>query len=719
LNTHRSRPHNQSPAFTAPNFLQKRMHVSTAHKILTLALSAAAFAQVLPKDREAMGKMWTFETPPLAYLEQEYGFKPDQRWLDSLRLASLRLGERDNSWCSASFVSPKGLIMTNHHCVRDQITVLQADRDWLGNGFGAKSLLGEVPIRGLTVQQLVAMEDVTAELQADISPNDDPDVIAIKRDTNRVRVQQAADLAHPGYRNQIVPLFQGAITHLYRYRVYDDIRLVMAVHLQTAQFGGDPDNFTFPRWSADFAFVRAYEKNAPADTSANWFRWRQTGIAEGDPVFVPGNPGNTSRLMTVTQLECQRDIEQPIQLEELTHGIQIIQPKAARSEALRMTVLNWQNSRKAVRYIERGLESTTNMQQKRDQETRFRAAIDGNPELKAQYGDAWQILDALVMRRRALIPRITFHAASYSPVIQRSLLLAKAFDPARDDLQRSEAMQEAMAMPADTNSLLMAMAADHFERAANWLPNNDPYLVAVAGAQHGRTTINWQAAIAALDQSSLRDSKFVKRIVEGGAALFALETDPGVRVGQTLLPLTQNDEVEMRAVDALISVQAARIGRALYAMHGDGLSPDATMTLRFSDGRVQGYEYNGTRAPAATSLYGLFARNVEFEGAAPFDLPKAWLDARDRLDLRKRMCFASTNDIVGGNSGSCVVDQNLQVCGLVFDGNIESLPNDFYYSSARARAVSVHSEVILEALEKVYQLPLLVNELRGSGPTNK
>lgn len=687
---------------------------SALGRVLAFALAVtAAHAQVQPADRMAMGKMWTFENPPLAYLEHEYGFKPDQKWFDTLRMSALRLGDAGNAWCSASFVSPKGLILTNHHCIRDQITAVQQDRDWLRNGFAARMLEEEIRLPGLTVQQLVATEDVTALMNADIAPNDDADVVAIKRQTNRERVQQQQDLAHPGYLNQIVPLYQGAIVQVYRYRIYADIRLVMAVGLQTAHFGGDLDNFTFPRWSADFAFLRAYEREEPADTAANWLRWRTTGLAEGEPVFVPGNPGNTNRLLTTSQLACQRDIEYPIQLGELAESIRIVKPFAERNEALLATVMRWENSLKAIRGMLDGLEDARRMEQKRGIESRFRAAIAADPAWQAAFGDAWDQLDRLMQRRRSLLPRQAFHAPSYSGVLQRAVALAKAFDPARDDAQRSISMQEAMTMRGDSNVLTRALTANHLERAAKWLPKNDEYLAAAAGAQKGRATIDWPAAVEALEQSALKDSKFVKRLIDNGRSAFEAETDPGVAVGRALWPLMRIVDLDDKAIAGQIEVQAGRIGRALHAVYGKDVSPDATMTLRLSDGRAQGYACNGTRAPWSTSFFGLFARHTEFGGKPPFDLPKAWLDAHDRLDLSRRLCFASTNDIVGGNSGSCIVDRNLQVVGVVFDGNRESLPNDFLYTDAMARCVSVHGDAILESLEKVYQLPRLLAELRG------
>src|SRR5262245_7539812 len=348
-----------------------------------LAVLAATAAAQQDPDQLAMGKLWTFENPPLAYLKQEYGFAPDQKWLDSLRLSALRLGERDNPWCSASFVSPQGLIMTNHHCVRDAVAKLGTDTDkpaLVDDGFAATALGDEVKLDGLTVQQLVKQTDITAQVDEGIGKDDDAATIAQKREANIAKIKAAADAAEPELMHQVVALYQGAVQQLYTYKVWDDIRLVMAVNLQTAHFGGDPDNFTYPRWSIDFAFVRAYADGAPADTSAHYFKWRAHGAQDGELVFVPGNPGSTNRLFTTAQLEYQRDVEYPLILEQLRNGMAILRPFADDNPGLHTTLLGWENSYKAFFGIQRGLQDGSLMQQKRDAEQRFQAAVHKDPQ---------------------------------------------------------------------------------------------------------------------------------------------------------------------------------------------------------------------------------------------------------------------------------------------------------------------------------------------------
>ena len=696
----------------------RQAHVALA----AVLLGASALAQVptrpLEADHLALGKMWTFENPPLAYLEQEYGFKPDQKWLDALRLGALRLGERDNPWCSASFVSPKGLIMTNHHCVRDQIAAIQGPNNWVRDGFAATALDDEVPIPGLTVQQLVSQEDVTARVEQGVEAAGD-DGAAAQRDANIAAIEAAADAAHPGHMHEVVALYHGAVHQLYRYRVWDDLRLVVAPHLQTAHYGGDPDNFTYPRWSIDFSFVRAYVDGAPADTSAHYFRWRQEGARDGDLVFVPGNPGNTNRQLTMQQLELQRDLEYPMVVEQFANSIEILAPYKDRAPGLLTTLLSWQNSYKALRGMLDGLRDGALMAKKRRNELHFRGAVSEDPTLGARYGDLWRQINALVQQQKDLLPRAMFHQPGFSSVLQRGLLVAEALDQETPRARRDEASAEALAFQGGSSPITRALLVDQFERAERWLPRDDAFLQVVAG-EHRAAETDWSAALDDLRRSALSRDAFVRELLDGpdGAAMWAASDDPGVRAARALRPLIQAAERDQERLDQGLAEQGARLGRALFEVYGRNISPDATMTLRFSDGRVSGYDYNGTVAPWATTFYGLYGRGAAFGNAYPFDIPQPWIDGRASIDLSARVCFASTNDIVGGNSGSCVVDKDLQVVGLVFDGNIESLANDFYYAQDVPRAVSVHTDAIVQALQHVYSMARVVEELRAgaSGP---
>ena len=683
--------------------------------LLALTSAAPALAQQ-SHDPLAMGKMWTFENPPLAYLEKEYGFKPDQKWLDSLRLGALRLGERDNPWCSASFVSPQGLIMTNHHCVRDQVAKVQSGGDWVKDGYAATALEDEVEIPDLTVHQLIAQEDVTAAMNAGIADGDDDLTVKQKREANQKQILEAADKAHAEYTHQVVALYQGAAYQLYRYRVFDDLRLVLAVNLQCAHFGGDPDNFTYPRWGIDFSFLRAYGSDGkPADTTAYYFRWRDHGAENNELVFIPGNPGNTNRLLTTVQLEVQRDAEYPLIIEQLGRGMAILNKYVDRAPGLLTTILSWENSHKAFRGMLAGLHDDALMAKKRAHEQHFQDSVGGDDALKARYGRLWDELAQLAARKRAVQPKVMFYAPSYSGVIERAVTMAQALDETLPEEERAAARKAALALAVRGNPITEDLLIDHFERAQKWLGLDDPYVQVVAAAPMTDGPLVWRESLAVVAQSQLSSNAFVAELLaaDDAAEQFVKSDDVGIRVGRVLWPLMRAASREEEAVESAGAVLGARIGRALHAVYGTGTSPDATMTLRFSDGRVLGYDYNGTVAPWATTFYGLYGRAAEFGNEFPFDLAAPWVEAESRLDLSKRVCFASTNDIVGGNSGSCVVDKDLQIVGLVFDGNIESLPNDFYFTQDVARAVSVHTDAIVQALEHVYGMGRVLEELRA------
>jgi len=700
---------------------------TNASKLLFLALLSAALpaqetkgsgTAPLTSDLLAMGKMWTFENPPLAYLEKEYGFKPDQRWLDSLRMSALRLGERDRPWCSAAFVSPQGLIMTNHHCVRDEIAKHQGENNWGDDGYAAKELADEYPMPGLTVQQLLQQEDVTAKVNAAVVEGDDDATIAKKRAEAIEAIKKAADEAHPDRMHQVVSLWQGAVYQLYSYNVYDDVRLVLAPHLQTAHFGGDPDNFTFPRYSIDFSFLRAYGKDGkPADTSANYFRFRNEGAKDGELVFVAGNPGNTNRMMTIAQLEYMRDLENPMTVQLLTNGLRILKAFADSDErmakSLSTTILGWENSQKAIGGMLEGMRDQALMDLKRGSEQRFRAAVEADPQLKSRYGNVWDRIAELAKEKRELQPRVMFHTPSYSNVIGRAVKVLQAVDSTQSAEEREAAKAEALGMPMRGNAITQNLLFDHFTRAREWLPKDDAYLTAFFGDQLGAAEVNWDAVLQRIGASKLGQKKFVTELLEGGAEAVNASDDIGLQIAKVLWPLMRDNAEREEKVNAALEVQGTLIGQALFAVYGSGTSPDATMTLRFSDGVVKGYEYNGTLAPWATSFYGLYGRNKEFAGVHPFDLPKVWADAVQKVDMAKKVCFVSTNDIVGGNSGSSIVDKDLQVVGLIFDGNIESLPNDFYYTQSKARAVSVHTDAIVESLTKVYEGQRIADELKA------
>jgi hypothetical protein len=674
-------------------------------------LAALALLAAAPRAQEhgELGRMWTFENPPLAYLQQEYGFQPTPEWLDQVRLSSLRFGQG----CSASFVSPKGLIVTNHHCVRGDIAKSQGDEDLLERGFAAASLDDELKLRGLTVQQLVGMKDVTAEVNRGVEPGDGEADVAQKREENQERILADAEREHEGLEAQVVELFQGAVYQLYTYKIYRDVRLVMAPHLQTAHFGGDPDNFTYPRYSIDFSFCRAYEDGKPADTSAHYFRWSKEGPRENDLVFVTGNPGSTDRLLTKAQFEFHRDAQVPRTLQMLDNRVAILKHFSELSpeieKQLRTTLLSFENGQKAYRGMYRALKDPQFMAHKARAERAFRERVERDPKLRAEYGDLWDDLAAVAAAQTALEGPLNFQTGGGSPHVDRALLVVQAVRAKEEGRKDAEQLaQRAAAQPVPASPIQSAFFADHLERAKGWLPAHDPYLEVALG---GRTPREAEAAIR--QESRIDDDEYVGTLLQGTSEALEQSDDPAIRIARVLAPRVEANSKAEAELNARAEVLGTKIGRALFAVYGDKVSPDATFTLRFSDGVVKGYEYNGTLAPWRTTMFGLYGRNQEFDNRHPFDLPEIWRERRDRVQLECAVDFVCTVDSTGGNSGSPVIDRERQIVGLLFDGNIESLSGDYIFDDTRARSVCVHVHAIIEAMQKIYDAGRVVDELLG------
>ena len=671
---------------------------------LVLALAGPARAQ----ENLELGKMWLTEEPPLAYLQEEYGFAPDAAWFEHLRLASIRFG----SGCSSSFVSPQGLIMTNHHCVRGQIAEVQGENDWVADGFYARALEDEVKIPGLTVQQVVDIRDVTDAVNAGVADSDDDATRTEKRAANMGRI--VAEATAPGMQPQVVTLFQGARFHLYTYKVWDDIRLVCAPHLQTAHFGGDYDNFTFPRWCLDFSFVRAYVDGKPADTSSHYFRWSTAGVREGELVFVTGNPGTTKRLLTFSQMEYLRDVYHPIVQGLIDRRLairkQLVAEDPSLEKDLRTEILSWENSQKAYRGYWDGLLDQSLMEQKAAAEAAFRRRVGDDQGLADQFGDAWEKLADVSAERRELEAKIRFQSTGGHPVLGLAMLAVQATDPDSSEEARAAAAKRAREMRASLAGkplpeLAVREFIDHLERAKDWLPEGDPWRNLVIGMRSA------EAVAAQLAESELLDEAKLESILSDKWEGSGME--PAYAMARAMRPMMAANAAANARLTKTEEAQGVRIGQALFGAYGTSVSPDATLTLRFSDGVVKGYPYNGTVTPYWTSFYGLYAREHEFGGEHPFDMPQIWKDRAAQIDMTKPMDLVSTNDIIGGNSGSPLVNASLEVIGLVFDGNIEMLPNRYVYRADVPRSVSVHADGIMEALKKVYDADRIVAELLG------
>ncbi len=672
--------------------------------------AAAVDVSKPPMYRKEFGTMWTFDAPPLEYWKHTYGFTPAAGWLDNVRLASVRL-----PGCSASFVSGDGLVMTNHHCARSCIaSTSPADTNYIETGFSARALSEEKKCAGMTIDQLQSIEDITSRVQATMTGSTDSAKTA-QRDVAMASIETECS-TQSGMKCQVVTLYHGGRYSLYRFKRYTDVRLVMAPDEQAGFFGGDPDNFTFPRYALDMTFIRAYDNNAPVK-AANYLRWSPSGARADELVFVTGNPGSTERLATIAQLEYNRDVGYPMQLASYVRNLKLLRAEAAKSPELarehQNSIFGLENSFKAVSGFWRGLKDSSLMDRKVSFESEVRARVAADPKLRSEYGGAWNAISAAVRERADVMPKLTYYFGGQASLFGFGRALISTINaPASDTLFAKYRVALAKPQPLDKldREFLVNGFALQLRDAAATLPATDPYIRLVLAGQSPE-----DAAARIIRGTQIQDIAFRKALIDGGPAALAASTDP------LIVFLRQADAFEkplrerVTKADAIIAANTALIGRALYAVYGTMLPPDATFTLRISDGIVKGYPMNGTLAPYKTTAGGLFSRAADFDQVYPFTVSKPFAAARSRINMDTPFNFVSTNDIIGGNSGSPVINQNAEVVGLIFDGNIESLPNRFVFTDEVARSVSVHSQMILEALKNIYNAKRVADELEGKG----
>jgi hypothetical protein len=696
--------------------------------IALLILARPAPAQVTapaPRDTTAklppgyvkeFGTMWTFEAPPLDYWKARYGFTPTKDWLDHVRLASVRLPN-----CSASFVSSRGLVMTNHHCARECITAVSTpDSNFQELGFVARSPSDERKCQGLYVDQLQSIEDVTDRIQAAVKARAPAQQVA-QRDSAIAAIQSACK-QETQLTCQVVSYYQGGTYSLYRFKRFDDLRLVMAPEEAVSFFGGDPDNFTYPRFCLDLTLLRVYQNNQPFQPK-DYLKWSKDGAKEGDAVFVTGNPGSTGRLLTVSQMEYLRDVQYPAQLGSYERNLAILEELAKRDEQTRRAVENdifsLKNSRKAVTGYLSGLQDSSLMARKRAFERDFRRRIARDPKLQARYGTAWTAIANAQREQTALANQQRWYSFAGSPLLNaaggivRIPQQAKLPDSLRLPQYRGQGLDNIrnaiLSDPGGDAEQNKQMLQAWLTEAGKDLPKNDPYLQAILGGRSPEV-----AAEAAINGTKLADSTVRAALLAGGSTAVAASDDPLIVLARRLNPIAMRVQQRAARLNDVSSANAERVGQAIFAAYGRSLPPDATFSLRISDGVVKSFPMNGTIAPYKTSFYGLYARSAEFDDKPPFRLPQRWKTHRDRLDLAQPLNFVTTNDIIGGNSGSPMINKNAEVVGLIFDGNIEQLPNRFLYTDEVSRAVAVHSDGIVESLRKVYEADRIADELEGA-----
>jgi hypothetical protein len=663
--------------------------------------------------------MWTFDAPPLEYWKATYDFAPDQAWFDHVRLASVRLPN-----CSSSFVSADGLVMTNHHCARSCISAVSpADTDYQKTGFVARTRAEERACPNLWVDQLLSIEDVTERVRTAITADVPARQIA-QRDSI-IEVLEEACSTDTGDHCQVVRFYQGGMYSLYRFQRFSDVRLVMAPEGGISFFGGDPDNFTYPRFDLDVTFFRVYEDGQPR-TTEHYFPWSDYGAGEGELVFVTGNPGSTGRLLTMAQMEYLRDADYPARLRSYQARLGVLRELAAESDEAKRQYQNQifglENAHKAVSGYLSGLVDPEIMSRKVTFETDFRDRIAADPALQARYGDAWDRIAEAQGDLGDIAPLVRNYrfAGSQLFTMAGGLVRLPQQRALPDSLRLSQYQGEGMERiagyvrgetPIDPAMEKMTLAAT-LTMAQAELPEGDPMLEALLQGRSPEV-----AAEALIDGTRLADQSYRALLFEGGTEAVNASDDPLIIAARTVEPLARAVADRAAELNVVISANAELVGQAIFAAYGTSLPPDATFTLRISDGIVKRYPMNGTVAPPVTNFYGLYARAAAFGNEAPWELPERWVERRDMLDMETPLNFVSTNDIIGGNSGSPVINRDAEVVGLIFDGNIEMLPNRFIFTDDVSRSVSVHSAGIMEALRKIYDAGHLADELTGATVT--
>jgi hypothetical protein len=699
--------------------MRRQLYATLVLAAVVLTARPAA-AQELVKEYPGLetGTMWTFDVPPLDYWASRYGFQATPGWLEKVRLSAVR-----QPGCSASFVSANGLVMTNHHCARGCIeAVTREGEDFLEDGFYAKTPGDERQCPNFWLDQLLAIREVTDSVTAAVKPGMSPTQAAEARAAAITDIQSRCSATAPSLNCQVVTMYRGGQYKLYTFRRYSDVRLVFAPDGPAAFFGGDPDNFTYPRHDLDVTFYRAYENGQPV-TPEHFFKWSANGSSEGDLVFVVGNPGSTGRLNTLAQMEYLRDVQYPVALDGLARQIAVLHDLAgdpARARALRNRIFGMENSQKAITGYRAGLLDPGLMSWKKKWEDDFRAKVQANADLRARYGAAWDEVAKINQELASLDVRRRYHA--FSAYGSRLMTVAGMVVRAPGEMAKPDGERMAMFREANTAQLdrfLGAPTDTLFERRmlTAWfqamekeLPADDPVRRVALGTRTPEA-----AAAALVSGTGLANADQARRLLQGGQSAVTASTDPLVALARVIEPLEREMSARVVALRDREAQQDELIARALLAVFGNSVAPDATFSLRISDGVVARYPYNGTMAAPYTTFYGLYDRWTAFNGKDPWRITQRWVDARDRIKLATPLNAVSTNDIIGGNSGSPVISKDAEIVGLIFDGNIEQLPNRFLYTQSVARSVWVDSRGIVEALRSVFGAQGLVDELLGAG----
>ena len=662
-----------------------------------------------------LGKMWTFDNPPSAYFQKTYNFTADDKWFEETRLASLRFAD----YCSASFVSANGLVMTNHHCARESGTgVARKGEDLNATGFFAKTGAEERKVSGLFVDQLVQIADITKRVQDAMNSanSEQAQLQAREQAFSAIKQEYGQKDGWKGLELQTITFYNGGRYSIYGFKRYTDVRLVFMPELQLGFFGGDYDNFTYPRYALDCSFFRVYDNGKPLQTT-HFFKFNPNGVRDGEPIFVIGNPGHTERLKTVAELEFDRDFQTPATIQLLRNRSNALQAynATAKNDSILNEIFSYENSLKAYGGQLEGLRDASLLARKAVFEKQFKAAAKAK-NLPADQIKTWDDIAANTTQLRNVFKDANYLAPSERTmgelmtfaniVTQFSELLATR----PQDADRARSL---MVVPNVKNlTLEEAYLAAHLTEAQAGLGNDDPYVKAALTGPDGKSRTPKEAAAYLIKNTKLTDPNFVSELSTRPNAA-ASSNDPLLALARIGFPRYVAAARQARQISQKQEVLRGQLGRMLYDVYGTAVPPDATFSLRINDGVVQSYDYNGTKAPILTTFAGLYDRNYSFANKAPWDLPARWKNPPMEL-LKQPMCFISTNDIIGGNSGSPMINKNREAVGLAFDGNMESLPGEFIFVPDANRTISVHTGGIIAAMRYIYKADRLVNELVGA-----